>query len=266
MVLFLKRPALITLELKNAWTHQTARVHGIRQYQRERDHTQPLLQFGRCVVHMAVDTEEAWMCTRLNGLNSIFLPFNKGFKEGAGNPPAAEGFGHRTNYLWDEVLTQGEPRGHPATLRPLGWQAQFATRETHLVLPALPPVASGAQDLDARQYERRRADLLIQHSAGSGKSNSITWAAYQLIECYPDNAGVHGSKGVDTPLFDSVIVVTDRRLLDKQIRRNIKQFSEVKNIVAPALSSADLKAAMESGKKIDHHHHPEVPLHRGGHC
>lgn len=91
---------------------------------------------------------------------------------------------------------------------------------------------------------------LIQHSAGSGKSNSITWAAYQLIETYPTKLGLPGAKLLDAPLFDSVIVVTDRRLLDKQLRDNIKDFSEVKNIVAPALKSSDLKAALENGKKI----------------
>src|SRR5690606_12798899 len=91
---------------------------------------------------------------------------------------------------------------------------------------------------------------LIQHSAGSGKSNSITWAAYQLIETYPENDDVPGSKGVQSPLFDSVIVVTDRKLLDKQLRENIREFSEVKNIVAPAYSSKDLKRNLESGKRI----------------
>ena len=91
---------------------------------------------------------------------------------------------------------------------------------------------------------------LIQHSAGSGKSNSITWAAYQLIETYPENESVPGSRGIDHPLFDSVIVVTDRRLLDKQLRENIKEFSEVKNIVAPAYSSKELRDSLEQGKKI----------------
>jgi type I restriction enzyme R subunit len=91
---------------------------------------------------------------------------------------------------------------------------------------------------------------LIQHSAGSGKSNSITWAAYQLIETYPENDQVNGSKGINNPLFDSVIVVTDRRLLDKQLRENIKEFSEVKNIVAPAYSSKELKENLENGKRI----------------
>ncbi len=91
---------------------------------------------------------------------------------------------------------------------------------------------------------------LIQHSAGSGKSNSITWAAYQLIETYPQNITVRGNKGIDIPLFDSVIVVTDRRLLDRQLRDNIKEFSEVKNIIAPAQKSSELKTALENGKKI----------------
>jgi type I restriction enzyme R subunit len=91
---------------------------------------------------------------------------------------------------------------------------------------------------------------LIQHSAGSGKSNSITWAAYQLIECYPTNETVHGNKGLSQPLFDSVIVVTDRTILDKQLRDNIKEFSQVKNIVTPAFSSQELRSNLESGKKI----------------
>jgi type I restriction enzyme R subunit len=92
---------------------------------------------------------------------------------------------------------------------------------------------------------------LIQHSAGSGKSNSITWAAYQLIEVYPMKwMAFPAPRGLTTPLFDSVIVVTDRRLLDKQLRENIKEFSEVKNIVAPAMSSKELKENLEQGKKI----------------
>jgi type I restriction enzyme R subunit len=90
----------------------------------------------------------------------------------------------------------------------------------------------------------------ITGPAGSGKSNSITWAAYQLIETYPENDTIPGSKGISNPLFDSVIVVTDRRLLDKQLRENIKEFSEVKNIVAPAYSSKELKESLESGKRI----------------
>src|SRR5690606_41583126 len=91
---------------------------------------------------------------------------------------------------------------------------------------------------------------LFRSSAGSGKSNSITWAAFQLIETYPASAGLPGAKGLDQPLFDSVIVVTDRRLLDRQLRDNIKDFSEVKNIVAPAHSSAELRTSLEHGNKI----------------
>src|SRR5690606_20464905 len=91
---------------------------------------------------------------------------------------------------------------------------------------------------------------LIQHSAGSGKSNSITWAAYQLIEAYPETSEAANGRSMEQPLFDSVIVVTDRRLLDKQLRDNIKDFAEVKNIVAPTHKSSDLKEALESGKKI----------------
>ncbi len=91
---------------------------------------------------------------------------------------------------------------------------------------------------------------LVQHSAGSGKSNSITWAAYQLIETYPETLTAPGAKGLEQPLFDSVIVVTDRRLLDKQLRETIREFSQVKNIIVPAYRASDLKAALEQGKKI----------------
>lgn len=105
MVVFINGLPVATIELKNAWTGQTARVQGIKQYQFDRDATQPLLQFGRCVVHFAVDTDEVFMTTRLAGRETFFLPFNKGTEQhGAGNPPNT--FGHKTAYLWDDVLTR----------------------------------------------------------------------------------------------------------------------------------------------------------------
>ncbi|MCB9052399.1 MAG: type I restriction endonuclease subunit R [Lewinellaceae bacterium] len=249
MVLFINGLPVATLELKNPWTGQTARLQGIRQYKQDRDQTQPLLQFGRCVVHFAVDPNEVYMTTRLSGKSSFFLPFNKGNEHnGAGNP--VNEHGHRTAYLWEEVLTpeslsnilQHFVRFDGKPTDPLGKRTLYFPR--YHQLDVVRRILKHAAENGVGQT------YLIQHSAGSGKSNSITWAAYQLIEVYPEQEKLPGSKGIDHPLFDSVVVVTDRRLLDKQIRENIRQFSQVKNIVAPAYSSAELKAALESGKKI----------------
>jgi len=248
MVIFLNGIAVATLELKNHWTGQNARVHGIKQYKADRDAKQPLLQFGRCLVHFAVDTDEVYMTTKLAGAKTFFLPFNKGNNHGKGNPPNP--YGHKTAYLWEEVFKReslaniiqhfvrfdGKP-GDPLRSRTL-----FFPR--YHQMDVVRQILADAADKGVGQT------YLVQHSAGSGKSNSITWAAYQLIETYPDRADVPGAKGLDAPLFDSVIVVTDRRLLDKQLRDNIREFSEVKNIVAPAYSSRDLQQALESGKRI----------------
>ncbi len=248
MVLFVNGLPISTLELKNQWTGQNAKVHGQNQYKLKRDIAQPLLNFGRCLVHFAVDTDDVYMTTKLNGNETIFLPFNLGHNCGKGNPPNP--FGHKTSYLWDEVLSrqsmaniiQHFVRFDGKENDPLGKKTLYFPRYHQLdVVRKL--VADASKKGVGQTY-------LIQHSAGSGKSNSITWAAYQLIETYPESDTVPGSKGISNPLFDSVIVVTDRKLLDKQLRDNIKDFSEVKNIVAPAYSSRDLKQNLESGKRI----------------
>ncbi len=253
MVLFINGLPFATLELKNPWTGQTARYHGQKQYRNDRDTSQTLLQFGRCLVHMAVDTDEVYMTTKLAGKGTFFLPFNRGHNFGAGNPPNPQKDGkggHKSAYLWQEVfskesvvnLIQHFVRLNGSSKDPLNKRTLFFPRYHQLdVVRKL--VAHVGEHGVGQTY-------LIQHSAGSGKSNSITWAAYQLIETYPQKAGVPGAKGMDQPLFDSVIVVTDRRLLDKQLRENIKEFSEVKNIVAPVYKSSELKEALEQGKKI----------------
>jgi len=247
MVLFLNGLPLVTIELKNPWTGQTARFHGQKQY-RNRDATQPLMQFGRALVHMAVDTDEIFMATKLAGAGTWFLPFNKGHNEGQGNPPNPKG--HKTAYLWEEIFT-------PASLSSIiqhyvlleGKKNDPLARKT-MIFPRYQQLDVVRKVLAHTSAHGIGHSYLIQHSAGSGKSNSITWAAYQLIESYPKTLGIPGANALDAPLFDSVIVVTDRRLLDKQLRENIRDFSEVKNIVAPALRSSDLKAALEDGKKI----------------
>lgn len=251
MVLFVNGLPFATMELKNQWTGQNAKVHGQNQYKFKRDITQPLLNFGRCIVHFAVDTDEVYMTTKLNGANTFFLPFNLGQREplfGKGNPPNP--FGHKTAYLWDEIFTRTSVANIiQHFVRFDGNDTDSLSKKT-LYFPRYHQLDVVRKLIADASRKGVGQTYLIQHSAGSGKSNSITWAAYQLIETYPESDSIPGSKGTSNPLFDSVIVVTDRRLLDKQLRENIKEFSEVKNIVAPAYSSADLKSALETGKKI----------------
>jgi type I restriction enzyme R subunit len=248
IVLFINGIPLVTLELKNHWTGQSARYHGQKQYRNDRDISQPLLQFGRCLVHMAVDTDEVYMTTKLEGKNTYFLPFNKGNYHGQGNPPNQHG--HKTSYLWEEVFTKTSLANIIQHFVRLDGSSKDDLKKRTLFFPRYHQLNVVRKLVEHASINGVGHTYLIQHSAGSGKSNSITWAAYQLIETYPITPDVPGSKGVEQPLFDSVIVVTDRRLLDKQLRDNIKEFSEVKNIVAPAFKSSELKSALENGKKI----------------
>ncbi|WP_111496167.1 type I restriction endonuclease subunit R [Marinobacter bohaiensis] len=248
MVLFVNGIPLVTMELKNAWTGQTARYHGQKQYRESRDIHQPLLHFARCLVHMAVDTDEVYMTTKLDGKATYFLPFNKGHNHGKGNPPNPNG--HKSAYLWQEVFTKDSLANIIQHFVRLDGSSKDPLRKRTLFFPRYHQMDVVRRLVAHAEAHGVGHTYLIQHSAGSGKSNSITWAAYQLIETYPDTAEAAGGKAMDQPLFDSVIVVTDRRLLDRQIRDNIKEFSEVKNIVAPAFKSSELKSALESGKKI----------------
>jgi len=248
MVVFVNGLPIATLELKNAWTGQNAKVHAIKQYKYDRDYHQPLLTFGRCLVHFAVDTDEVYMCTKLEGANSFFLPFNKGFNNGKGNPPNP--FGHKSSYLWEEIFTRESLASIIQHFVRFDGKPNDPLNKRILYFPRYHQLDVVRKILDHTAKYGVGQTYLIQHSAGSGKSNSITWAAYQLIESYPEADGVPGTRGINIPLFDSVVVVTDRRLLDKQLRENIREFSEVKNIVAPAFSSSDLKQSLEQGKKI----------------
>ncbi|MGR1222262.1 type I restriction endonuclease subunit R [Aeromonas veronii] len=248
MVLFINGIPLITLELKNHWTGQNASYHGQKQYREDRDISQPLLHFGRCLVHMAVDTDEVYMTTKLAGKATFFLPFNKGHRHGKGNPPNP--YGHKSAYLWQEVFSKESLANIIQHFVRLDGSAKELLSKRTLFFPRYHQLDVVRKLVDHAAHHGVGQTYLIQHSAGSGKSNSITWAAYQLIEVYPQSTDVHGAKAVDQPLFDSIIVVTDRRLLDKQLRENIKEFSEVKNIIAPANKSSELKSALENGKKI----------------
>ncbi|WP_312900375.1 type I restriction endonuclease subunit R [Chryseobacterium taichungense] len=248
MVIFINGIPISTIELKNQWTGQNAKVHGVNQYKHKRDITQPLLNFGRCIVHFAVDTDEIYMTTKLDGAKTFFLPFNLGNNYGKGNPPNA--FGHKTSYFWQDILKRESLANIIQHFVRFDGAENDALNKKTLYFPRYHQLEVVRKLIKDTTQNGAGKTYLIQHSAGSGKSNSITWLAYQLIEAYPQSDAVAGTKTVNQPLFDSVIVVTDRRLLDKQLRDNIKDFSEVKNIVAPAYKSADLKSALENGKRI----------------
>lgn len=248
MVLFINGIPLVTIELKNAWTGQTARFHGQKQYREDRDPNQPLLSFARCLVHMAVDSDEVYMTTKLSGKSTFFLPLNKGNNFGQGNPPNPAGI--KTAYLWEELFVKESLVNIVQHFVRLDGSSKDALNKRTLFFPRYHQLDVVRKLIDHTAKHGAGHSYLIQHSAGSGKSNSITWAAYQLIETYPLTAKAAGDRSYDAPVFDSVIVVTDRRILDKQLRDNISDFSEVKNIIAPALTSSELKRSLETGKKI----------------
>lgn len=241
--LFINGLPVATFELKNSLTKQTA-ADAVEQYKRDRDPREPLFAFGRCVVHFAVDDSEVRMCTELKGKGSWFLPFNQGHHDGAGNPPNPHGL--KTDYLWREVLT---PQGLTDILENYAQIAEEKDSRTgrkkrKQVWPRfhqLQLVRQALADVAAHGAGKR---YLIQHSAGSGKSNSIAWLAHQLI-------GLKRDGDPDGPeIFDSVIVVTDRRILDSQIQATIKQFMQVGATVGHAQRSGDLRKFIEEGRKI----------------
>ncbi|MBM4310420.1 MAG: type I restriction endonuclease subunit R [Deltaproteobacteria bacterium] len=239
LCLFINGLPIATFELKNSLTKQTVE-DAVHQYKRDRDPRERLFEFGRCVVHFAVDDSEVRMCTELRGKGSWFLPFNKGCNDGAGNPPNPHGL--KTDYLWKEVLT---PAGLTNILENYAQiveekDPKTGKKKRKQVWPRYHQLGVMRQALADVRAKGAGQRYLIQHSAGSGKSNSIAWLAHQLI----------GLKRDDREVFDSVIVVTDRRILDSQIQATIKQFMQVGATVGHAERSGDLRHFIEQGKKI----------------
>ena len=239
LCLFINGLPFATFELKNSLTKQTA-DDAKRQYMKDRDPRELLFQFGRCAVHLAVDDAEVLMCTHLKGKASWFLPLNKGYKDGAGNPPNPSGL--KTDYLWKEIL---EPRSLTNILENYAQIVETKNEKTNKkqriqIFPRyhqLDVVRKLLTDVVDSGAGKR---YLVQHSAGSGKSYSIAWLAHQLI----------GVRRDDRDVFDSIIVVTDRRILDKQICDTIRQYAQVSSTVGHAERSGDLRRFIESGKKI----------------
>ena len=238
---------LMTLELKNHYTGQTIE-NAVSQYQTDRDPKDPLLAPKRCAVHFAVDDDNIKMCTWLSGKSSWFLPFNKGVNGGAGNPINPNGM--RTAYLWEDILKKeslsdilenyAQVVVKKVRERDKNTGKYKEVTKTSVVWPRYHQLDAVRSLLKATREGGIGQRFLIQHSAGSGKSNSITWLAYQLV----------GLLDGTQPLLDSVIVVTDRVNLDGQIRDNIIAFKRLQNLVAHAESADELRQHLESGKKI----------------
>lgn len=223
MVILLNGLPIITIELKNQLTGQSTK-HAKRQYIEDRDPREQMFQFNRrSLVHFAVDDEEAWFTTQLAGKTTRYFPFNRGNGTAAGNPPAE---GYRTAYLWEEVLQRDsllDLVGRFLHLEVETYEKKGKTyRKEKMIFPRYHQMDVVRRLTGhARQHGPGR-NYLIQHSAGSGKSNSIAWLAYRL-------SSLHDAQ--DQRVFDSVIVITDRRVLDSQLQETIYQFEHKMGVV-----------------------------------
>ncbi|MBE2200020.1 MAG: type I restriction endonuclease subunit R [Anaerolinea sp.] len=244
LLLSLNGLPLATAELKNQFTGQTVK-DAQKQYAQDRDPRELLFQFKkRALVHFAIDPDEVWMTTRLDGPHTRFLPFNRGHEKGAGNPPNPHG--HKTAYLWEETWAKDSWLEIIANFMHLEQQeievGGRTLKKESLIFPryhqldAVRRLAADAREKGPGQ------NYLVQHSAGSGKSNSIAWLAYRLASLYDDQ---------DQRIFDSVVVVTDRRVLDQQLQDTIYQFEHKQGVVQKIdEDSNQLAAALAAGVNI----------------
>lgn len=239
LVAFVNGLPVFTFELKNNITTQTV-DDAVQQYQRDRDPRELLFAFGRTVAHFALDDQRVRFTTHLKGNASWFLPFDQGFNDGAGNPPNPDGV--MTEYLWRRILAPQSLAGIIENYAQIVTEKNPVTgkKTSKAIFPRfhqLDVVRRLLADVEANGAGRR---YLIQHSAGSGKSNSIAWLVHQLAEA------THQGRVA----FDSIIVVTDRVILDDQLSQTIKSFLQVGSTVVHAARSGDLRRAIEAGKKI----------------
>jgi type I restriction enzyme, R subunit len=239
VAVFINGLPIATFELKNSLTKQTV-ADAIEQYKRDRDPRELLFQFGRCIAHFAIDDAEARFCTQLKGGASWFLPLNKGWNDGAGNPPNPAGL--KTDYFWKETLRPASLTNIIENYAQIVEVADTKTgrKKREQIFPRFHQLDVVRKLLANAGEQGAGKRYLIEHSAGSGKSNSIAWLAHQLV----------GLKRKDQPVFESVIVVTDRRILDSQLHSTIKNFLQVGATVGHADHSGDLRKFIESGKKI----------------
>ena len=239
LCLFINGLPVATFELKNSLTKQTV-ADAVEQYKRDRHPSEKLFELGRCLAHFAVDDHEVQFCTHLQGKASWFLPFNRGWNDGKGNPPNPDGL--KTDYLWKQVLTRDGLTDIIENYAQLveTKDDKTARKKRQQIWPRYHQLDVVRRLLAEASAKGAGQRYLVQHSAGSGKSNSIAWLAHQLI-------GLERGGGA---LFDSVVVVTDRRLLDQQIKDTIKQFAQVGSVVGHAESSGHLGSLLQAGKRI----------------
>jgi len=243
MAIFLNGLPVFTLELKNQLTGQTVR-HAMAQYRNDRDPREKLLASQRCLTHFAVDTEEVFMSTQLAGLKTRFLPFNKGDAGGAGN--AIVPGKYKTCYLWEDVLAKDSVLDLLANFISLQTEEYEDKRgrmqkRSFLIFPRYHQYDTVRRLVNDARDNGSGKNYLIQHSAGSGKSNTIAWTAHRLAE-------LHAADNVN--VFDSVIVITDRRVLDRQLSDTVASFAQVAGVVKHVESSAELKTALQAGTKV----------------
>lgn len=250
VVLFLNGLPLFTVELKNPLNGQDVR-DAITQYKRTRDPREPLFLHGRCVAHFAVDPFLVYMTTQLKGKDTFFLPFNMGVGEGknkgAGNPPPKLGDGFSTSYLWNDIWTKDR------VLELMQYFVQdVREHDEHgklkrvVIFPRYHQL-SAVRSLVADAHTKGTGqDYLVQHSAGSGKSNSIAWLAHRLSSLQHLREGETEMKRV----FDSIIVVTDRVALDRQLSKTVSSFEQTAGLVVHVADGRELMEALESGKQI----------------
>lgn len=238
---------LATLELKNPLSGQTA-ADAIRQYRHDRDHREKIFDFKkRTLVHFAVDTEEVHMTTRLAGSATHFLPFNRGRDGGAGNPPDPAGRNYRTAYLWEEVLERHSFLDLLARFLHLQIEDKRTedgkkVKKEAMIFPRYHQLQAVRQLVESAAKEGTGHNYLVEHSAGSGKSNTIGWLAHRL-------SSLHNQ--ADQHVFDSVIVVTDRIVLDQQLQNTIYQFDHRQGVVQKIdENSRQLAEALENAVPI----------------
>ena len=229
MAIFLNGLPVVTLELKNKFTGQSTE-HSKKQYKNDRDPNEPIFQFKKgALVHFAVDTDLAFMTTRLSGNKTFFLPFNLGFNDGAGNPPAEDG-GYRTAYLWREVLQSDSLLDILNRFMHLQVEEKKILKDNVLkkikketmIFPRYHQLDAVRNLIAHSQANGSGHNYLIQHSAGSGKSNTIAWLAHQLSSLHDAN---------NQKIFSSIIVITDRVVLDRQLQDTIYQFEHKLGVV-----------------------------------
>lgn len=245
MVIFLNGLPLITMELKNPFTGQNV-YNAIEQYKKDRDPRESI--FKQSVVHFALDSDLIYMSTKLEGIQTKFLPFNRGLNNGSGAIGCECGSGNplvankmKTSYFWEEILQKDN------VLNLLFNFAQIVKKDAteSVIFPRFHQFDVVRNLLSDTKEKGVGQRYLIQHSAGSGKSNSIAWLAHNLVSLH------RKQNDEEKPVFDSILVVTDRKVLDRQIQENVKSFTQDKNLVESITDgSKQLKAAIEEGKKI----------------